>query len=67
MDTEQSFMDYWNAVDSEMMALYGSYTMAAYIPTADMIAEAQEALWTPREFVLWFGDNNGLTKLPGAA
>jgi hypothetical protein len=60
-----AFIDYWNAVDREMLTLYGIDTMDAGTEP-DMIADAQDGGWTPREYVLWFGEKYGLTKLPGA-
>jgi hypothetical protein len=60
------FLEYWNEVDDLMVALYGIGTDDAGIKL-QAIAEAQDAAWTPREFVLWFGEKRDLTKLPGAA
>jgi hypothetical protein len=60
------FMDYWDAVDAQMLRLYGIDTLDAGIETYP-VAEAQDAGWTPREFALWFGEKYDLTKLSGAA
>lgn len=60
------FIDYWNAVDREMLRVYAIDTEDAGT-TAAMIAEAQDGGWTPKEFVVWFGEKYDLTKLPGAA
>ena len=66
MENAQAFMDYWNAIDCEMLAIYGIDTEDAGTEAA-IIAEAQDDGWTPREYVLWFGEKYCLTKLPGAA
>lgn len=63
---DMPFIDYWEAVDREMLALYGIDTTDAGTEP-DMIADAQDGGWTPGEYVLWFGEKMGLTKLPGAA
>lgn len=60
------FLDYWNEIDTQMLALYGIDTMDAGTTVA-MIADAQDDGWTPWDFVHWFGEKYGLTKLPGAA
>ena len=61
-----AFIDFWNAVDDQLSALYGIDTWDAGIEP-DMLAEAQDDGWTPRQYVLWFGEKYGLTELPGAA
>jgi hypothetical protein len=61
-----AFIEYWHEIDTQMLALYAIDTMDAGTP-ASMIAEAQDDGWTPKEFVLWFGEKYGLKKLPGAA
>ncbi|MGH7193044.1 MAG: hypothetical protein ACREJM_05840 [Candidatus Saccharimonadales bacterium] len=63
---ETSFMDYWHAVDREMLAIYAIDTGDAGIEP-DQLAGAQDDGWSPKEFVLWFGEKYGLTKRPGAA
>jgi hypothetical protein len=63
---EMSFIDYWNEIDRQMLAIYAIDTGHAGIPP-EMMADAQDASMTPREFVLWFGEKYGLTKRPGAA
>ena len=68
MDEEpESLMDYWNAVDAEMLALYGIDTMAGEHPTADEIADAQDEGWMPKEFALWVGETYDLKKKSGEA
>jgi hypothetical protein len=68
MDEEpESFIDYWDAVDREMLALYGVDTMASPHPTADEIAEGQEDGSTPRQFAIWFGEKHGLKPKSGEA
>jgi hypothetical protein len=61
-----AFIDYWNAVDRQMLRLYGIDTWDAGIQP-DTLAEAQEDGDTPKAFALWFGEKYGLTILPGAA
>jgi hypothetical protein len=61
-----AFIDYWNAVNRQLMSLYGIDTWDAGIEP-DMLAEAQEDGDSPKTFALWFGEKYGLTKLPGAA
>jgi hypothetical protein len=68
MDEEpESLMDYWNAVDREMLSLYGVDTMAGPHPTAEEIAQGQEDGWTPRQFALWIGETYHLKKKSGEA
>jgi hypothetical protein len=66
MDEAMSFLCYWNQIDREMLRVYGIDTMDAGTEP-EMIAAAQEDGWSPREYVLWFGEKYGLTRLPGAA
>jgi hypothetical protein len=63
---DNAFLDYWNVVDDLMLAIYGIDTVDAGIEMAT-IDEAQVGGWTPRQYVLWFGENTTLKKLPGAA
>ena len=63
---EMPFIDFWDAVDDQLMALYAIDTWDAGIDP-DMLAEAQDDGDTPKAFAIWFGEKMGLTKLPGAA
>ena len=56
------FIDYWDAVDAEMLKFFGIDTCDAGIE-ADRIAAAQEEGDTPEDFALWFGEKYGLTLL----
>jgi len=47
-----SFMDYWDAVDEAMLNLVAIDTTDAAIDP-DLIAAAQEEVWTPEEFAVW--------------
>ena len=59
-----AFIDYWDAVDDQLEALYGIDTWEPAIEP-DTIAEAQEDGDAPRTFALWFGEKMGLTKTSG--
>lgn len=54
------FIDYWNAVDAAMRALFGIDTWDAGIE-ADLLAAFEEDGFTPEDFALWFGEKYGLT------
>lgn len=54
-----SFMDYWTAVDTAMMTLFGIDTMDADIDP-DIIASAQEEGCTPQDFVRSLSGTHGL-------
>ena len=58
-DEPVAFIDYWNAVDSAMLKLFGIDTWDAGI-AADLIASAQEECQTPEDFVRWFGNKHDL-------
>jgi hypothetical protein len=57
---DESFMDYWNAVDAAMMKLWGIDTEASGI-SADTIAEAQERGETAEEYAERHGEKYDLT------
>jgi hypothetical protein len=54
------FIDYWDAVDTAMLKLFGIDTCDAGIDEA-LIASAQDECQTPEEFVRWFGEKYDLT------
>jgi hypothetical protein len=56
----QSFIDYWDAVDVELMKHFFIDTSDAGIEP-DMLADAQEEGQTAEDFALWFGAKYGLT------
>lgn len=56
-----AFIDYWDAIDAEMMERYGVDTFDTGIEP-DELAGAQEEGCSPKEFVQWFGDKYGLTR-----
>jgi Protein of unknown function (DUF3768) len=66
MTTDQSFIEYWEAVDAAMLKLFGIDTRDAGIDV-DLIASAQEESQSPEEFARWYGDKYDLTYLDDAA
>ena len=62
MTAEQSFIEYWEAVDAAMLKFFGIDTSDAGIE-ADLIASAQEQCQTPEDFARWYGDKHDLTYL----
>jgi hypothetical protein len=52
--TEQSFIEYWEAVDAAMLRFFGIDTSEAGIDDA-LIASAQEECQTPQDFARWYG------------
>ena len=61
-DPQQSFIDYWDAVDVAMTDLFGIATGAAGIGVR-CISDAQDTGWTPEDFACWCGENYSLTPL----
>jgi hypothetical protein len=58
--TNESFIDYWNAVDAAMQDHFGTDTGRAAIGAA-LIADSQDAGWSPEDFAFWCGENYRLT------
>jgi hypothetical protein len=58
--TEQSFIDYWDALDDALMRLYGIHTGDTGLEP-DIIAGAQEQGDTPEDLALAHGEKYGLT------
>lgn len=52
--TDQSFIEYWEAVDAAMLRFFGIDTSEAGIDEA-LIASAQEECQTPEDFARWYG------------
>lgn len=63
--TEQSFIDYWNAVDAALMKLYGIDTGDTGMEP-DMIAGCQEEGQDPENVAMAYGEKYGLTPLSEA-
>ena len=56
------FIDYLNAVDDLLDALYGIGTSDC--SDTDLVAAAQENGETPEQFVEWIAEKYGLEKIP---
>lgn len=54
MHTPVCLMDYWNEVDAVMRRRFCIDTADAGI-SADEIAAAQKAGWSPEQYARWFG------------
>jgi hypothetical protein len=61
-DEATPFIEYWRAVDTALLKLFGIDTADAGIE-ADLIASAQEACQSPEEFARWYGAKHDLTFL----
>ena len=61
-DEPTPFIEYWQAVDTAMLKLFGIDTTDAGIDAA-LIASAQEECQTPEDFARWYGTKHDLTCL----
>ncbi len=60
--TNNSFIDYWDAVDAAMVRHFGTHTGAAGIG-AGTVSDGFEHGWSPDDFAFWCGENYGWTML----
>ncbi len=62
--TNETFIDYWNAVDAAMQEHFGLDTGTAGI-RAKVIADGYEYGWNPEDFAFWCGVNYDLAMISG--
>jgi hypothetical protein len=60
--TTEAFIDYWNAVDAAMQKHFGLDTGTTGV-RARLIADSQDAGWSPEDFAFWCGENYNLTMI----